>query len=488
MGVLKDYTRKDIVEIRNYLIDLVNTLSDKYNKNWTDRNESDIGMFFVELAAGIGDMMNYNIDKAVQEVYLPTAEQRKNIRRILNLINYEMKGPVSAVTKLEFSVTTPLDKTIQIPKYTQVALSRNKGNIYYATREDCELIKGTNKVSVPAIQGIVNVINLTVKDLKTSNKLEILSTKVANKSVDLYVDGIQWKQVPDVLVDDTPGAKFSVHELNTDNIFIEFGYYYEKFLPVDDQSPVTIYYIETEGEHGHVPANSLNVIEDSIIIDDIDYAEILKVTNPIAATGGAPRESTDSAKTNSVNYASSSGAICTLEDYMYKANTLPGVYESYAADWNIRWNGVEGYYTGIPYEVLLYIVPLDNDVYECSSQFLEDIKASYADKLWTTINLIVKSAIIRVVDINLKLYIKSRVPKSNYPKIRESVELTLKEYFKKTNRHFGEKITVGSIEHAIMEASQDIDYCELPNINRSIVLEPAEFPKLGALSIDLVEL
>ena len=80
LGTMKDYTRKDMQEIRKYLVSLVDELCEKYGNYWTDRNESDLGMFFIELAAGIGDLLNFNIDKNALETFLPTAKQRKNNR------------------------------------------------------------------------------------------------------------------------------------------------------------------------------------------------------------------------------------------------------------------------------------------------------------------------------------------------------------------------------------------------------------------------
>ena len=53
------YTSRDAQEIRKYLISLINTLTD----DWSDFNESDIGVALIELMAGVADMQGFYLDR-----------------------------------------------------------------------------------------------------------------------------------------------------------------------------------------------------------------------------------------------------------------------------------------------------------------------------------------------------------------------------------------------------------------------------------------
>lgn len=499
MGTLKDYTRKDMKEIREYLVSLVDELCEKYGNFWTDRNESDLGMFFIELAAGIGDLLNFNIDKNALETFLPTAKQRKNIKKILTLINYEMLPPVPAVTSVTFSLndnyksapgansdSDGLNFDLIIPKYTQLVYSREKGNIYYATSEDCILLRNTLLIECPVMQGIVkNVANLTVNFLKNNRLIEINSEKVAYNSVRLIVGETEWTRVDDVLLDEHYGTKFSVHENEKDHPYIEFHYTWKNFLPTDTSTPILIQYVDTEGSKGQVPANTLTSIVGNILMNGIDYSGYLSVMNEEASSGGSERENIATAKIKAPKYIKACHTMCTLEDYEAFTDVQPGVYKSKAVDWNISYNGIQSYYVSIPYRVIVYVVSNDYNNYICTQEFLNEIYDRLKPKLWSSIKLSIEQAPIAEIDISARVY--TRTVPGNFSKIEADIQDTILNFFKKVNRDFGESFTVGTIEHLINSANSMIDYCELDSQDETIKLEPIQFPKLGNLDLTIIQ-
>ena len=497
MGLLKDYTRKDMLEIRQYLISIIDELCDKYGTKWTDRNESDLGMFFVELAAGIADMLNFNIDKNALETYLPTAKQRKNIKKILTLINYEMLPPVAAVTKVTFTLKDSyfqrletegyeLTFDLKIPKYTQLGFHRTVGSIYYVTSEDCEILRGTLSTECPVMQGIAKTINyLNVSYLKENRTIEINSTKVAAGSVRLIIGDEEWEQVPDVLIDEVYGKKYSVHETEKDHPYIEFHYTWKNYLPADATTPVSIQYVDTEGSLGIVRAGALTSIDDSIIIDGVDYAPFIDVINEEPSSGGADRETIDIAKIKAPAMIETGHTMCTLKDYEAFTNVVPGVHKSKAIDWNISWNNITSYYVGVPYKVRVFVVSNDYDSYICTEQFLDEIHSKLEPYLWCSIQLSVEQAPIYEINIDATIY--TRTNEGNFPTIRKDIQDAVLEFFKKGNRDFGERFTIGMIEHLIDSSNNLIDYCELKNLKDTIVLEPIQFPKLGTLSLNIIK-
>lgn len=484
MGKLKDYTRKDISEIRNYLVakldEIVDEQSDDTKKRWTDHNESDLGMLFIELASGIADMLNFNIDKQALETYLSSAIQRKNVKGIVSLVNYQVKSPVAAITMGKFTLIQPLSFDLTIPKYFQVSYERNEGNIYYATAQDCQILKGQTEVTVPLLQGIVNNTSLTVRDLFRSRTLYIMDTKVAHKSVELIVDGTKWTQVDDVLTDDDYGTKFSIHEDKNDNSFIEFGYSWKNYLPANTKAPVSIMYLQTEGSNGAIKQGMINKIEDSITIDGTDYANYLSVTNLDDASGGADRESISTIRTKAPRMVSTHEMMTVLSDYEIIAENFPGVYKAKAVDWTIN----NGEYTGVPYRVLLYIVTNDKS-YTCNTEFLQNLYNYLLQYKWSSIKLTCEPAVIK--DINIMARVHTSADKSNYVGIKRMVEDTLTDYFTKLSQNFNAVYTIGSLESVIKSSSNLIEYCEIISPTESIKLREIEFPRLNSVDITVGE-
>ena len=63
----KSYTNKDFESIYPELLDLVKTLTTKWDPSTS--NESDPGVLLIKLAAIIADKLNYNLDKNILELF-----------------------------------------------------------------------------------------------------------------------------------------------------------------------------------------------------------------------------------------------------------------------------------------------------------------------------------------------------------------------------------------------------------------------------------
>ena len=71
-----DYLGRDFADIRTNLIEFAKA---HFPKTYNDFNETSPGMMFIEMAAYVGDLMNYYIDNQFRETLLLQAEERKNI-------------------------------------------------------------------------------------------------------------------------------------------------------------------------------------------------------------------------------------------------------------------------------------------------------------------------------------------------------------------------------------------------------------------------
>lgn len=103
------YTNKDFGQIYPEQLDLVKNLTNKWDPEAT--NESDPGIVLLKLNAFIGDKLNYNIDKNTLEQFIVSATQESSMRRLTEMLGYNMRYYRSATTKVNFRYLGELGKT-----------------------------------------------------------------------------------------------------------------------------------------------------------------------------------------------------------------------------------------------------------------------------------------------------------------------------------------------------------------------------------------
>jgi len=98
------YLGRDFTSIRQNLIEFAKSY---FPNTYNDFNESDPGMMFIEMAAYVGDVMNYYVDNQFRESLLHSAEEKKNIFKIAQSLGYKPKLSSPATATCEFSVKVP---------------------------------------------------------------------------------------------------------------------------------------------------------------------------------------------------------------------------------------------------------------------------------------------------------------------------------------------------------------------------------------------
>jgi hypothetical protein len=99
------YTNKDFLSIRT---DLINYVKQYYPDSFTDFTENDLGILFIELIAGLGDSLNYQIDRKYQETQLEFAQQRKSILSLAKNMGLNIPNKRGSVSIVDFTFTIPV--------------------------------------------------------------------------------------------------------------------------------------------------------------------------------------------------------------------------------------------------------------------------------------------------------------------------------------------------------------------------------------------
>ena len=104
-------TKKDYYQIWNELLDLASKISDRWTPSET--NESDPGIILLKVLTACADKLNYNIDKNILEAYMPSAAQEESMRKLCEMMGYNMKYYRSATTDVTIYFNKNIDTEFQ---------------------------------------------------------------------------------------------------------------------------------------------------------------------------------------------------------------------------------------------------------------------------------------------------------------------------------------------------------------------------------------
>ena len=99
-----NYIGRDFRDIRQNLIEFAKSY---FPNTYNDFNEASPGMMFVEMAAYVGDVLNYYVDNQFRETLLQHAEERKNVYSIAQSYGYKPKLATPSTVELTVEVDVP---------------------------------------------------------------------------------------------------------------------------------------------------------------------------------------------------------------------------------------------------------------------------------------------------------------------------------------------------------------------------------------------
>src|SRR5262249_16686430 len=95
-----DYLARDFVSIRSALLDFA---SQRYPQ-WKEKIDADASVMLTEIFAALGDEFSYIQDRYSREAFLETASQRRSLRHLTQLVDYDIHDGLAASTFLDLQV------------------------------------------------------------------------------------------------------------------------------------------------------------------------------------------------------------------------------------------------------------------------------------------------------------------------------------------------------------------------------------------------
>jgi len=231
------YIGKDFGQLRQNLIDFTKQY---FPQTYTDFNESDPGMIFIELASYVGDVLSFYADTNLKESFLEHASERGNIFDLARAIGYTPNNAVPAHVNLDVYQIIPAitSGTDVVPDYTYalnikpgMRIREDGGNAVFRTLDSVdfrfsssfnpttitiyETDSTTNKPlyyllkkSVKAVSGDVKTATFTFTTPIPYDKVVLSETNIIEVVSVTETDGDSWYQVPylaqDTIFEDVP--------------------------------------------------------------------------------------------------------------------------------------------------------------------------------------------------------------------------------------------------------------------------------------------
>lgn len=397
-----DYTARDYNSIKTNLINSISDLTEK----WTSRDESDPGIILIKLMSQFGDLMSYNLDKQILEIFPNSVTQRKNAQQLFNLIGYKMKWYRSATCKCDIVNTYELGATLA--PFTTFTTVNNQ--ITYCNVEQVELPSNTNnnglEQQITLVQGIpktptkktgakVPGPNKPWHDIYNYNfsANDIIDCKIplAEKSIDqdhiILIDSNneQWELVDAVATQMSVGKFFELRIDEYDNPYLYLVNYWKNF----EITNFKIFYIQTLGQAGQIMESSLINTTGAVysVTGPVDNQRIYNVSSYIkihnyTSTLGYNPETPDEAREEASKYVNTADTLVTLDDFTRAVARLDGVANCLATDLTND--------PGYPLPSIYGDLNNDGEVNELDVEILRDYLAKIEAGLAPTITIHIK--------------------------------------------------------------------------------------------------
>jgi hypothetical protein len=324
-----DYTSRDYASIRDDLIALI----PNFTPQWTSRDANDFGIVLIELFSYLGDLLNYQIDRAANESYINTSTQRDTVLALAKLLNYSPNNvsPASGTVTFSNEGANP----IIIPAGVKVSTASDGINpsIVFTTQTAVSLtaivgsVPGTGTTT--AVQGEQVTETIGTADGSANQYFALTNLGViTGGTISIVVGSLAYTKVQYIIDYAADDPVFSTFTDGAGITYILFGDGNSGRIPPNGSSISATYsYSNTAGSLGNVAAGAIENVYDET--NGVNLTSVT-VTNTDAFSGGADAESTDSIRVNAPAALRTLSRAVSLDDYGQLALQVSGVSKAIA--------------------------------------------------------------------------------------------------------------------------------------------------------------
>lgn len=501
-GDLIDFTATDFATLRQALIDYMKLV---YGEQYQNFSESDLGMMFAELVAYMGSVMSYKADMLAHEGFIKTAKDRRNVKKLLELIGVRMRGPAGGAGKARVIADASLtgesygvaaqDRVVTLTSPNDggpvnYTLYTNTGGLFDNPQPDGGIVLLSSTAdnddktvwsNLSLVEGSLAIDSGTFRDLGIIKEVTLEEGPVVEGSIQVLVDAPgssasgYYTEVESIYSASSNEHRIFSINYDTDyNATVSFGDGTNGGVPPTN-STYTIYYRVGGGERGNAPRSFINTT-----IPTIEGAN-LTVENTEAITGGTDAETVERAKKYGPLAYKAQERLVSLEDFRTFATRFVGPTGSTAkATASVR----KAFSSANVIDVFVVEKANNLQLQKASVAFKAALLEAMNNKKMLTDELVVVDGLIRTVDLAMTIYV-DRFYRPREVEIIEKAAKAATDFFLADNREFGERIWLEEINRAVFNTVDEVKISKIDNISNDIQLNFNEIIQLNNLVINI---
>ena len=381
-----DYTDRDFSSLRARLIELLLSVFPN-----ADTESSTFTMLLLEMQAFIGDRLSFYLDALARERFVQTAQLRRSMIDLGQHYGYTLDGAVAATAEVTITADQAAQADIAIPAGTVIKTRAVTDPVVFQTLEDATIAEGGLSASVDVEQSESHTQTFTASGVAWE-EIYLGRSPYLDDSAEVSTVAGAWAQVSSFLSSGASDRHFRVFVDEQDRAMIRFG---DGTRGAKPSGTVTVAYKTGGGVDGNVEAGAITVIQGSFA--DVEGQSVrLSASNAAAASGGADRESIETARLAIPESIRTTDRSVTREDFEINARLVPGVARALMVTSNED-SAVEEN-AGV-----IYVVPEGGGT--PTQSLLDDVETMVTETKPHTLTFLVEvlGAIYRTVDIQVEV-------------------------------------------------------------------------------------
>ena len=503
LGQVPDDRKSDLIDYNvngfdQYRTALQNYLKSVYPLDYNNFAASDLGQMLVEMFAYMSSVIALRADMTANEMYIDTVKNEDNLKRLLQLIGVNMKGPTSS--KATGLLTLPADVTFD----TQVVINKadrsvgvinQRSNVpltYTITKQqtDGTLDLFTEDLSLESsdfngqvasglflVEGEFNSANGTFRGgVRTRQTFEITDGPVIEGSIGVSSTegptGTQYNEITSLFL--ASGGTQTVFEKTYTGGFgcvLTFGDGVRGRLPTPGTSFV-VTYRTGGGGNGNIARGTLNTTIKCFNngVNPIDAT----LSNTTKGSGGTAAESVAHAKRYAPYFFRTQYRAVTGEDYNVLANSFVGTGGSTAkAMASLRTNGAAANVI----DLFVLSKASDTQLERASVAMKKELLDYFQNYKMLTDDIVISDGVVRTLDLVATLFI-DKSNKRFVESIQQKAADKLLEFFNVDNLAFGQKISMADVNNFMLTVPE-IRFFKVDNLPEDIFVNFNEIVQLN---------
>ena len=509
---LIDYSATEFLTIRNSIIEYMKAV---YPLDYQNFSESDLGVMLVEVIAYMGAVLSLKADMLANESFLSTARNRRNVKKLLELVGVRMRGPLAAAANATVTTENPLvgeDQTnislapskrvititspedgglITYTMYKVVAgriAAATADSSFYLNLEESNLEAGKVWTNVALLEGALVVDRGTFNTYDSIKAINLTQSPIIEGSVSVYVDapGVSdasgaYTRVESIYF--ASGASDKIFQVNLNDAFggtIVFGDNMAGISPPIGSDYEVTYRIGG-GTRGNIQESFINAETTVAIQGDDNNTMAATVENTSLATGGADAESVAHAKKYAPLWFKSQDRLVTLEDYVARASKF---ISSYGTVGKVTAVVRKAYSSANIIDVYVLERASDVQLQQASTSFKMEMLDFLNEKKMLTDEIVIVDGIVRTLDLVTTISVdRDLLPREE--EIKASTRGSILRYFNSDNIDFGDPFILTDFTRTVFTDVTRVRYAEVDNLLSDVFVEFNEVIQLNNVTINV---